>query len=874
MLNKMSKNYELNKKYAIRKLSVGIASVSLGLFAVYNANLIPELNVVSVVKADEITNNSNETETFNYSDKNNKSEFISWLREKYNAAPQGKKPFLIWHKNNKKILLSTGLLNEKTQDLLNEELNFYLGEYSVIYSSGVWSKTLSHDETMEYLKQNRFYYGDENSEYNSWKQETIFDEDLLLNNLIDNFYKEEDPNGQKYFYLYYSKNKQMFVTAKQDLDIFDLKITVGIKPKVEEYEEGSAKFRKTTRYQVDPNNGQISERDVNIERIYDSTHPRGENRLEIKKETETKHYSTEYVYDYGQPIGQKRILEKGQDEIIEKTYNVQIDDDGNQSYSETPEVNQIQSLKKEIVGVGVPDAMNELNNFTGDNVNDGVWKKEEIPYDTEFEPDENLEFGEVELKQEGENGYRRRFIHYSLNFDTGELTSKLSEPVEPYPKIVQKPKSRIIKYGTKGIHIEHHYNQDKHRIENIYHKYTFQRHQDLTGKVDIDVKNLSLEEIKKYFKDSKQKYNLDMYVSPSTPENKARVEGEMIIDSDDGTTLTVYNPVDVGVVSIEGFNGGLEKPLENPEFDLNQKVSVTINYYKEGTKEKIIDSIVKEVTFNNNYTTEELPTDKQRIEETVINDDNSKSLKVTEYKLINKPSNSSGLIDNINPIGVNYEYKEIITIRPIESVNVKPNSPDEPNEKLNNKLIDTPVVGLPEYTDSLSINTPIDENGNLILPPIVEELPEFNGGVNPVDAPTAEKPEYTETLSTNTPVDEDDNLILPPTVENHKFNGGVNSIEPPIEEQSEYTDPISTNTPVDNNDDLMLPPVENKPEYTGDLTEKTKEEPDKETTKEERKVEDKKDKELPNTNSTSILASLVSSVIGTLSLGYKSRRRK
>lgn len=874
MLNKIYKNYELNKKYAIRKLSVGIASVSLGLFAVYNTNLIPELNVVSVVKADEITNNSNETETFNYSDKNNKSEFISWLREKYNAAPQGKKPFLIWHKNNKKILLSTGFPNETTQELLNEELNFYLGEYSVVYSSGLWGRPLESNEFDSYMKQHKFYYGDENLEYNSWKRETIFNEDLLVSNLIDYYYNEENPAGEKYFALSYLRDKEMFATPKQALDIYDEKITVGIKPKVEEYEEGDAKFRKTTRYQVDPNNGQISERDVNIERIYDSTHPRGENRLEPKKETEIKHYSTEYVYDYSQPIGQKRILEKGQDEIIEKTYNVQIDDDGNQSYSETPEVNQIQSLKKEIVGVGVPDAMNELNNFTGDNVNDEVWKKEEIPYDTEFEPDENLEFGEVELKQEGENGYSRRFIHYSLNFDTGELTSKLSEPVEPYTKIVQKPKSRIIKYGTKGIHIEHHYNQDKHRVENIYHKYTFQRHQDLTGKVDIDGKNLSLEEIKKYFKDSKQKYNLDMYVSPSTPENKARVEEEMIIDSDDGTTLTVYNPVDVGVVSIEGFNGEPEKPLENPKFDLNQKVSVTINYYKEGTKEKIIDSIVKEVTFNNNYTTEELPTDKQRIEETVINDDNSKSLKVTEYKLINKPSNSSGLIDNINPIEVNYEYKEIITIRPIESVNVKPNSPDELNEKLNNKLIDTPVVELPEYTDSLSTNTPIDENGNLILPPVVEELPEFNGGVNPVDAPTTEKPEYTERLSTNTPVDEDDNLILPPTVEKPEFNGGVNLIEPPVEEQSEYTDPISTNTPVDNNDDLMLPPVENKPEYTGDLTEKPKEEPVKEITKEETKVEDKKDKELPNTNSTSILTTLISSVIGTLGLGYKSRRRK
>ena len=860
MLNKMSKNYELNKKYAIRKLSVGIASVSLGLFAVYNANLIPELNIVSVVKADEITNDSNETETFNYSDKNNKSEFISWLREKYNAAPQGKKPFLIWHKNNKKILLSTGIPNETTQELLNEELNFYLGEYSVIYSSGVWDRPLSYDESMKYLKQNRFYYGNENSEYNSWKQETIFDEDLLLNNLIDNFYKEEDPNGQKYFYLYYSKNKQMFATAKQDLDIFDLKITVGIKPKVEEYEEGDAKFRKTTRYQVDPNTGKISERDVNIERIYDSTHPRGEKRLEPKKETETKHYSTEYVYDYGQPIGQKRVLEKGQDEIIEKTYNVQIDDDGNQSYSETPEVNQIQSFKKEIVGVGVPDTMNELNNFTGDNVNDEVWKKEEIPYDTEFEPDENLEFGEVELKQKGENGYKRRFIHYTLNFDTGELTSKLSEPVEPYIKIVQKPKSRIIKYGTKGIHIEHHYNKEKHRVENIYHKYTFQRHQDLTLLLDERLKNSSLDEIKKYFKDNMEKYNLDMFVSPATEENINFLNDKVFIEGNDGTNLTVYNPVDVGVVSIEGFDGEPEKSLENPEFDLNQKVPVRINYYKEGTKNKIADSIVKEVIFNNNYTTEELPKNKQRIEETIVNDDNSKSLKVIEYKLINKPDNSSGLIDNINPIEVNYEYKEIITITPIKPIDVKPNNSDEPNDK----LIDTPVIEIPEYTGTLSTNTPVDENGNEILPPVVEELPEYNEsitnkpneslvneipeftvGVNPSDAPIHKIPEYTDSLSTNTPIDDNGELVLPPVVEElPEYNGNINHIETPVNKVPENIVPLNNST------------VNN--------TEKS------ETIKEEAK----KERELPDTNSSSVIVGLVSSVIGTLGLGYKFRSKQ
>ena len=154
-------------------------------------------------------------------------------------------------------------------------------------------------------------------------------------------------------------------------------------------------------------------------------------------------------------------------------------------------------------------------------------------------------------------------------------------------------------------------------------------------------------------------------------------------------------------------------------------------------------------------------------------------------------------------------------------------------------------MDVPEYTGPLSTNTPVDENGNLILPPVVDELPEFNGGVNPIDSPVLEIPEYTGPISTNTPVDNNGDLILPPVVEKPEFNGGVNPIESPVEE---------------------------KPEYK--LPDKPKEEPVKETPKEETKVEDKKEKELPNTNSTSVLASLVSSVIGTLGLGYKSKRRK
>ena len=159
----------------------------------------------------------------------------------------------------------------------------------------------------------------------------------------------------------------------------------------------------------------------------------------------------------------------------------------------------------------------------------------------------------------------------------------------------------------------------------------------------------------------------------------------------------------------------------------------------------------------------------------------------------------------------------------------------------------------------ISTNTPVDDNGNLILPP-VENKPEFNGGVNSIETPVEEKPEYTGPISTNTPIDDKGELITLPVVEKTEFNGNVNSAEPPIVDKPEYKEEKGT------------PELLDKPEYK--LPDKPKEEPVKGTIKEETKVEDKKEKELPNTNSTSVLYSLVSSVIGTLGLGYKSKRRK
>ena len=180
---------------------------------------------------------------------------------------------------------------------------------------------------------------------------------------------------------------------------------------------------------------------------------------------------------------------------------------------------------------------------------------------------------------------------------------------------------------------------------------------------------------------------------------------------------------------------------------------------------------------------------------------------------------------------------------------------DENTGKITDKVIDKII----------SSNTPLipNPNGN-DLP----DEPELN---------TNEKPEYTGPLSTNTPIDENGNLILPPTIEKPEFNGGVNSIEPPVTEKSEYTGPLSINTPID--EDLILPSVinelPNNKKPTLEVPDLIKPEKENRDELKEEKINNNNNnkRELPNTNSSSVIASLVSSIISTLSLGYKTKRK-
>ena len=137
---------------------------------------------------------------------------------------------------------------------------------------------------------------------------------------------------------------------------------------------------------------------------------------------------------------------------------------------------------------------------------------------------------------------------------------------------------------------------------------------------------------------------------------------------------------------------------------------------------------------------------------------------------------------------------------------------------------------LPEAVVSEKVEPAVHEKSEYTAPlstvpdeaPKVEET-EYTApvGTIPDKAPKTEKPEYTEPVGA-TGVDENGNLIEPPVSEKPEYTEPVgttgvdekgNLIEPPVSEKPEYTEPVGA-TGVDENGNLIEPPVSKKPEYT------------------------------------------------------------
>ena len=591
-------------------------------------------------------------------------------------------------------------------------------------------------------------------------------------------------------------------------------IKVGTKPKVVYSKKGDNVIKTTTRYTVNPNNGDITE-DVTEEVV-------GRGTVADKVVEKRLHYGVEYERNDEVSAGIPNVIKQsGVDgkKITRTSYTVDPET-GNITANEPVETIENPTPQIEVVGT----------------------KTEEIVTEQEFKKtyigDETKEKGLTEISLPGVNG--KTVITRTYNLPENVLVREEQDeingvrivfnyefntaiPNDSEPSIIQ-PTNEIVKVGTRPKVVYSKDGDDIVKSTTIYivdpnngtisentTKETFNK-----DGVKTKVEVTPIPSPNKYVKDDTREKGADNIIEQGTPGSKT-VTTTYDVNPEDGSKIeNVGNPV-----------------IVNP----------TDTIIKVATKNKV--EIVKEKG--------------QTIERTTNYTVNEKTGEISETVTDKLISSSTPLIPNINGSDL----------------------PDEPELNTNEK---------PEYKESVSTNTTTDEKGNEILPPVLEELPEYNGGANPTDSPVNEKPEYTEELSTNTPIDENDNPILPPVVDElPEFTGSVNPSDAPIHEIPEYTNSLSTNTPVDENGELVLPPVvEELPEYNGNInhtetpvnevsenivlsnnsivnnTEKS------ETTKEE----NKKERKLPDTNSSSVIASLVSSVIGTLGLGYKFRNKE
>ena len=505
------------------------------------------------------------------------------------------------------------------------------------------------------------------------------------------------------------------------------------------------------------------------------------NEKNTLKEGKDKYKITTIEYNYEN----RDLTNEEYERIINVEKNIPTVENG--QVKETRTITYEESEEK-LIEVGTPKPKTDITN---------------LPSPIRYVKDDTKEKGLPNERIEGKPGKSTVITTYDVNPKTGDIIENVGEPVVENPtetiiKVPAKTKVELIKKDGKVIEKTTTYDvnpENGNITETVTERIISDNNPEKPPVLEIPEYTDPIGTIPLNVNPNGEQTGEEDYLQPPTVE----IETLKNIPDDVEKTTTPYKVKYIGnynkdfgdnTTLVKGKNGIVTKTTS---YTVDENGNVTSN-----VKEDVTNSINEEIEVGL----------KTKVE--IVNEDGKRIERTTEYELDENtgkvtPKVSDKILDNIVP----------------------------------------PVLDVPEYTGPLSTNTPVDENGNLILPPVVEELPEFNGGVNPIDSPVLEVPEYTGPISTNTPVDDNGDLILPPVVEKPEFNGGVNSIEPPVEE---------------------------KPEYK--LPDKPKEEPVKETPKEETKVEDKKEKELPNTNSTSVLTSLISSVIGTLGLGYKSKRRK
>ena len=153
----------------------------------------------------------------------------------------------------------------------------------------------------------------------------------------------------------------------------------------------------------------------------------------------------------------------------------------------------------------------------------------------------------------------------------------------------------------------------------------------------------------------------------------------------------------------------------------------------------------------------------------------------------------------------------------------------------------------------------------------VNDVPEYNGGANPIDPPVLKKPELKFEYK----------LIDPPVLEKPEYNGGTNPIDPPVLEKPEYNGAVNPiDPPILEKPELKVPNTPEKPKTPGISTpEKPKTDTPNNLPKPNPKENNPQNnnKVLPNTgletnSSIAIIGTLALSIIGLAILKRKNNQ--
>ena len=312
---------------------------------------------------------------------------------------------------------------------------------------------------------------------------------------------------------------------------------------------------------------------------------------------------------------------------------------------------------------------------------------------------------------------------YTLPVDPTKPNEGQTNPPSPSDKIPGDPKGRT--YADLGL------------VKNVERNITYvyengpKSGQEASKPVKQEARFTRTAEINR--RTGEVTYTTDWTPAQKLNEVKSPVIPEYLVDKDKVEELTVSNTSENTSVVVKYREA--VKYIEH-DADKDKKGTVIVKYVDAN------GTVLKEVKVKENVLVAKASTkkytDREETTYTPTNEkysvEKEKEFTIDEIKFVfnklvpvsskyNNTTEENGTVKE-GTTTVVYEYKPVLPSNDI--VNEKP----EFNGGVN--PIDPPVVDVPEYKEAI---------GGAIIPPEVHEKPEFKGGVSPIDPPVVEKPE-------------------------------------------------------------------------------------------------------------------------------------